>query len=240
MKKMFALAICFLFIACPCLAVGPVGGGSGGGLTDEVVQDQAGGMWTGNTETGISIEYQDDDGTIDATVSISTSEVAAGTLVTEAEGISSNDNDTTVPTSAAVKDYADSVAGATISSGRISGLDQYWNFTIPDPASFYAVDTQICIEAAIPADLTITRVQVTCDADPTTELDMDLYWADSFIGFANAALIVACDTTAGAANITSGFSDATIASGKTVYLVFAAEPDENITQIKVKITYDFD
>lgn len=29
--------------------------------------------------------------------------------VTEAEGISSNDNDTTIPTSAAVKDYVDSL-----------------------------------------------------------------------------------------------------------------------------------
>ena len=43
-------------------------------------------------------------------VSISSSEIAAGTLVTEAEGIGSNDNDTTVPTSAAVKDYVDTNA----------------------------------------------------------------------------------------------------------------------------------
>jgi hypothetical protein len=38
---------------------------------------------------------------------ISTSEIAAATLVIESEGISSNDNDTTIPTSAAVKDYVD-------------------------------------------------------------------------------------------------------------------------------------
>lgn len=41
----------------------------------------------------------------DATVT--TAKVAAATLVTAAEGIASNDNDTTLPTSAAVKDYAD-------------------------------------------------------------------------------------------------------------------------------------
>ncbi len=35
----------------------------------------------------------------------------ASAVVTEAEGIASNDNDTTIPTSAAVKAYADSVAG---------------------------------------------------------------------------------------------------------------------------------
>ena len=50
-------------------------------------------------------------GSIDAdTTTISNLEVdniKAGTLVTEVEGISSNDNDTTIPTSAAVKDYVD-------------------------------------------------------------------------------------------------------------------------------------
>ena len=34
-------------------------------------------------------------------------DLAAGTLVTESEGISSNDNDTTIPTSAAVKDFVE-------------------------------------------------------------------------------------------------------------------------------------
>lgn len=45
-------------------------------------------------------------------LAITTSEIAASTLVIESEGISSNDNDTTVPTSAAVKDYVDSYVSA--------------------------------------------------------------------------------------------------------------------------------
>ena len=69
-------------------------------------------MFSSNTETGISVDYQDGDGTIDLAVSISTGEIAAGTLVIESEGIGSNDNDTTIPTSAAVKDYTDTVAAA--------------------------------------------------------------------------------------------------------------------------------
>jgi len=40
-------------------------------------------------------------------LAITASQIAAATLVTESEGISSNDNDTTLPTSAAVKDYVD-------------------------------------------------------------------------------------------------------------------------------------
>ena len=49
-------------------------------------------------------------------LAITTSEIAAATLVTESEGIGSNDNDTTIPTSAAVKAYADA------SVGTLSGL----------------------------------------------------------------------------------------------------------------------
>lgn len=45
---------------------------SGSGATDEQIQDIAGAMWTGNTETGITITYQDADGTIDAVVSDTT------------------------------------------------------------------------------------------------------------------------------------------------------------------------
>jgi hypothetical protein len=40
---------------------------------------------------------------------ITTSEIAATTLVTASDTIASNDNDTTIPTSAAVKDYVDAL-----------------------------------------------------------------------------------------------------------------------------------
>lgn len=43
---------------------------------------------------------------------LTTSEFAASTLVIESEGIASNDNDTTIPTSAAVKDYVDNNTGS--------------------------------------------------------------------------------------------------------------------------------
>jgi len=58
-------------------------------------------------------------------VDLTTSHVAAATLVIESEGIGSNDNDTTIPTSAAVKDYVDTKVTAedldiTTDSGTIA------------------------------------------------------------------------------------------------------------------------
>lgn len=44
---------------------------------------------------------------------LTTSGIAAATLVTASEGISSNNNDTTIPTSAAVKDYVDDALSAS-------------------------------------------------------------------------------------------------------------------------------
>ena len=70
---------------------------------------------------GIDIDWTDTDNGTDGdpydltfTVSVTSSEIAAGTLVTESEGISSNDNDTTIPTSAAVKDFVDGQGFADI------------------------------------------------------------------------------------------------------------------------------
>ena len=65
-------------------------------------------------------------------VSVDTTAIAAGTLVTESETITSNDNDTTIPTSAAVKNYADAetatltnkTLGAVTLSGAVTGGDQ--------------------------------------------------------------------------------------------------------------------
>jgi len=53
----------------------------------------------------------DANGTGNSISNIETADIAAATLVTAAEGIGSNDNDTTLPTSAAVKAYADSISG---------------------------------------------------------------------------------------------------------------------------------
>ena len=47
---------------------------------------------------------------------LDTTNFAASALVIESEGISSNDNDTTIPTSAAVKDYVDSTPVGDITS----------------------------------------------------------------------------------------------------------------------------
>ena len=52
---------------------------------------------------------------------LDTTNFAASALVVESEGIGSNDNDTTIPTSAAIKDYVDTQV-ATVPTGDITGV----------------------------------------------------------------------------------------------------------------------
>ena len=127
----------------------------------ERIEDIAGEMFSGNTETLITVTYQDSDGTIDLVVdndlsnydntssvfitaastdtltnktfdangtgnSLSNVEVedfAAAAIVVEGEGIGSNDNDTTLPTSAAVKDYVDNEITTVTNSITAQDLD---------------------------------------------------------------------------------------------------------------------
>jgi hypothetical protein len=65
---------------------------------------------------GTSSQFLKADGSVDTSTyltSVAFSDIAAAAIVTEAEGISSNDNDTTLPTSAAVKDYVDANSGSS-------------------------------------------------------------------------------------------------------------------------------
>ena len=58
-------------------------------LTNEQVQDIVGGMVTGNTESGITVTYQDSDGTLDFTVASQTDNNFTTTLKNKLDGIAS-------------------------------------------------------------------------------------------------------------------------------------------------------
>jgi hypothetical protein len=63
----------------------------------------------------------DANGTGNSISNLEVADFAAASIVTAGEGIGSNNNDTTIPTSAAVKAYADSVGGDTTGDLTISG-----------------------------------------------------------------------------------------------------------------------
>lgn len=91
-----------------------------------------------------------------------------------------------------------------------------------------------------PNGLKIARWNVSFDADPATEADLDLKRADAFIGVANSAVMDVLDTTNGAAsetveaNINSGN---TVANGKVIYLEFGTAYSTDNLQINFQMWY---
>ncbi len=132
-------------------------------LTDEQVQDIVGAMLSGNTESGITVTYQDADGTIDFTVSSQTDENFTSALKTKLDGIESG---------ADVTDTTNVVASLTAGS----------NVTIAADGTISSTDTNTQLTTEQVQDIvgamfsgnTETRIAATYqDADGTIDLVVD-------------------------------------------------------------------
>lgn len=132
--------------------------------------------------------------------------------------------------------------------GEISGevaisaiLHKTWSFD-PDAICDGAVDRLFLMTIGddLPEGMIIDEWKVSFEADPTTEVDLDLKFADAYIGVANATVIDVLDTTAGVsaedtdANINGG---AAVANGKVLYLEFGTAYTESNHQIIFEIYY---
>ena len=107
-------------------------------LTNEQVQDIVGGMVTGNTESGISVTYQDGDGTLDFSVTSQTDENFTTTLKNKLDGIAASA--TNVTNNNQLTNGASYVTSSIINSLNASNLS---SGTIPDarfPSTLPAVD----------------------------------------------------------------------------------------------------
>ena len=107
-------------------------------LTEEQVEDYVGGMVTGNTETGITVTYQDSDGTLDFVVASQTDENFTTTLKNKLDGIAASA--TNVTNNNQITNGAGYVTSSVINSLNASNLS---SGTIPDarfPSTLPAVD----------------------------------------------------------------------------------------------------
>jgi hypothetical protein len=110
-----------------------------------------------------------------------------------------------------------------------------YKFTVFNPYEAYTVDPNICLVAAIPAAITVTKLEVTLNA-AGDQIEGDLKWADAFIGKANATVINDFDTTSGV-RVDTTITAGNVAAGKCLYLTLDEEPDPDITQANFVITY---
>ena len=101
-------------------------------LTEEQVEDFVGGMVSGNTETGITVTYQDSDGTLDFVVASQTDENFTTTLKNKLDGIAAsatnvtNNNQLTngagYITATLTNEQVQDIVGAMVSSNTETGI----------------------------------------------------------------------------------------------------------------------
>lgn len=94
----------------------------------------------------------------------------------------------------------------------------------------------ICFKSLLPDSIVITSIHVTCERDPTTELNGNIMYADALIGLANAVLINDFDTANGV-RFDATLTQASVPTAKCLYLLFHLTPEADNTQISFTICY---
>jgi len=116
----------------------------------------------------------------------------------------------------------------------------HFRFNMANPDGQYTLDHEWCITDSTEKAITIIAYRVTCDADPTTEVQFSFHHTDNFITRTTPTQIDASTTVNGKLFVNSGFDDATVDAARCIYFQFDADPDDNITQLWVDILYVYD
>lgn len=119
------------------------------------------------------------------------------------------------------------------------GTEADWYGTILAPDAVYTNGPNVTIAADVPAAFTITQIDITCDADPTTEITITFKHKAKGVGYGTPTTIEAVTTTAGTATVTSGIDDATIAAGVKMFFTLS-DPDDALLECAWQIEGDWD
>ena len=168
-----------------------------------------------------------------ATGAVEFSMIDPAAVVTESEGIENNDNDTTLPTSAAVKAYVDAaVVGGLIYQGgynadlnipnldsppTIPGIKKGWTYTVITDGLFFTEQVRVgdVLIAEIDAPTTLadwTTVQNNIDIASLTQIGIGNVNAGTGIAvsYSNGTATVSTATTSATGTITAGSLSGTV------------------------------
>jgi hypothetical protein len=140
----------------------------------------------------------DANGTGNSLSNIEVADFAASAVVTEGEGIGSNDNDTTIPTSAAVRDYVDSATstGTAFDLSKVTGT--YYNMASASSATTYTFTGAVAggwAQGLVNAASEPTVTSATKVGGATFEANTDMYLVVYNNGTATEYYFVSLATT---------------------------------------------
>ncbi len=120
---------------------------------------------------------------------------------------------------------------------------RHFIFTLKNPAGLYyhsdgTVDSLICLIDSLEDAITITRLRITCGADPDTEIVGYLMCAkSSFITDTGTVVIDSINTTSGTHSEGFPIPRPIVSRGYCMYIAFTSKPSNAIKQINFDITY---
>lgn len=231
----------------------------GGSVSDEDVQDIVGAMFSGNTETGISIDYQDSDGTIDAVLDVEYIQDLVGAMFSgnTETGISVDyqDSDGTVDLvvsidSTFITDFAEAVSdqvGSMVTGNTETGISVIYQDS--DNTLDFVVGTLDTLPAPV-GDVSLNSHKITSLADGTSTNDAVNFgqlnaivnnqtWKDPVDAATTAALPAVTATTTTLTATSNGALAAqdgvTLAAGDSLLVKNQAAPAQNgiytVTQV---------
>ncbi len=118
----------------------------------------------------------------------------------------------------------------------LPGLYKHFYALIDTPLYRYTQDSIIALTYKTTEAITIAGIQISCDADPTTEIAGNLVYADDLITRANPVIINSVNTATGVLTDVS-ITSASVAAGKAIYLRLTAEPDAATKWVCVDVVY---
>ena len=183
--------------------------GATGDQSDEEIQDIVGAMLTGNTETGITVTYQDSDGTIDFSVASQTDENFTTALKTKLDGLSSSGGSTT-------DEEIQDVVGGMLSGNTESGITVTYDDS--DGTIDFAVASQTDENFTTADHTKLDGIETGATADQTDEEIQDIV-GNMLTGNTESGITATYDDTNGKINLT-----------------VASQTDENFTSaLKTKL-----
>ena len=221
-------------------------------LTTEQVEDIVGTMVTGNTESGITVTYQDDDGTLDFSVASQTDENFTTTLKNKLDGIADSANNYSLPLATDTvrggielfsnTDQTVAANAVTTTAGRTYGIQLNSNnqavVNVPWTDTAYSLPTATDsvlggIELFSNTDQTVAANAVTATAGRTYGIQLNsdnqavvnVPWTDTDTTYSISAVDSGSDAIIRltAGGDGSGTDDVTLAAGSNITITPVAD-----------------
>lgn len=129
----------------------------------------------------------------------------------------------------------------TLTAAQLTKLSRYHQVMQFDANVMYdSYGGVLVVDDYTDAAITISRLHVTLNEDPTTELLFTAKFKASGVNYSGGTVIGSGTTTAGILTVDSGWTDNTIPAGSKIWLEIGTSPDATTVNCSASLTGSYD